>query len=149
MKFMPADIKHTTLRTMAKDIRLLMMLECKIYQKELVEGNLLFYLLFFGTKSVWAAEIELMLHFSFFETQNRTLGPAAGLPSQTYSIAENSPKNLLGKNSYNWKRLLALLPFDRREKNLGIDPCKHAKKVLANVAIPLLPLCLFQISEWY
>jgi hypothetical protein len=52
MKFMPADIKHTTLSTMAKDVRLAMMLECKIYKTELVEGNLLFDLLFFGIKSV-------------------------------------------------------------------------------------------------
>jgi hypothetical protein len=44
MKFVPADIEHKTLRTMAKNVRRAMMPECEIYRIELAEGKqMIFY----------------------------------------------------------------------------------------------------------
>ena len=39
LKFSPADIPHTSLRTMAKNVRRAMMPECEIYKLELAEGE--------------------------------------------------------------------------------------------------------------
>ena len=39
LKFSPADIPHTSLRTMAKNVRRAMMPECEIYKIELAEGE--------------------------------------------------------------------------------------------------------------
>ena len=42
LKFSPADIPHTSLRTMATNVRRAMMPECEIYKIELADGDLLF-----------------------------------------------------------------------------------------------------------
>ena len=39
LKYSPADIPHTSLRTMAKNVRRVMMPECEIYKIELAEGE--------------------------------------------------------------------------------------------------------------
>jgi len=39
LKFTPADIPHTSLRTMAKNVRRAIMPECEIYKIELAEGE--------------------------------------------------------------------------------------------------------------
>jgi len=39
LKFCPADIPHTSLRTRAKTVRHAMMPECEIYKIELAEGE--------------------------------------------------------------------------------------------------------------